>query len=171
MSEQMERFGSFEGATCTLTGKDAIIVPQRKFGSKVSSIPQDNKDEAGISLPKMKSLDKKIESPSTGRAIRKTKSLSAQFLVNIDELTNNDAGSCDRTGSIPSRASSNGVGYSFSLAGAIFPSEHIDSDVLRLQSPTNYSKKLVHYYPFLARTSFYLYIFLNRFKREKKKKN
>jgi hypothetical protein len=121
-------------------GKDAIIVPQRKFGSKVSSVAQDNSDEGGSGLRKIKSLDKKLESP-TGRAIRKTKSLSAQFLVNIDELINNDAGIIyDRTAG--SRASSNGLGYSFSLAGAILPSEDIPSDVLRLQSPT-YSKKLV----------------------------
>ncbi|XP_059454070.1 ABC transporter G family member 22-like [Corylus avellana] len=131
---RLERFGSFEAAPCTLTGKDAIVVPQRKFGSKVSSIAQDNQDEDGISLRKIKSLDKKLESPA-GRAIRKTKSLSAQFLINIDELINNDAGSHDRTGSIRSRASSNGIGYSFSLAGAILPSEDT-SDVLRIQIPS-----------------------------------
>lgn len=142
---RLERFGSFEAAPCTLTGKDAIVVPQRKFGSKVSSIAQDNQDEDGISLRKIKSLDKKLESPA-GIEIRKTKSLSAQFLINIDELINNDAGSYDQTGSIRSRASSNGIGYSFSLAGAILPSEDI-SDVLRIQIPS-YSKKLVHNYIF-----------------------
>ncbi|KAE8100447.1 hypothetical protein FH972_018344 [Carpinus fangiana] len=131
---RLERFGSFEASPFTMTGKDAIAVPQRKFGSKVSSIAEDNQDEAGISLRKIKSLDKKLESPA-GRAIRKTKSLSAQFLVNMDELINNDAGSHDRPGSIRSRASSNGIGYSFSLAGAILPSEDI-SDVLRLQIPS-----------------------------------
>ncbi|KAG2665661.1 hypothetical protein I3760_15G018600 [Carya illinoinensis] len=108
-----------------------IIVPQRKSCSKISSVAQDDKDEAGIS--KMKSFDKNLESPA-GKKIRKAKSLSAQFLVNIDELINNVPGSYDQTGSVLSRASSNGLGYSFPLAGATMPSENF-SDVLRLQIP------------------------------------
>ncbi|KAF5467780.1 hypothetical protein F2P56_011998 [Juglans regia] len=132
----LELHGSFEGidheaATTPWTVKDAIIVPQRKSCSKISSIAQDDKDEAGIS--KMKSFDKNLESP-TGRKIRKAKSLSAQFLVNIDELINNIPGSYDQTCSVLNRASSNGLGYSFPLAGATMPSENFP-DVLRLQSP------------------------------------
>ncbi|XP_040995895.1 ABC transporter G family member 22-like isoform X1 [Juglans microcarpa x Juglans regia] len=132
----LEPYGSFEGidheaATTPWTVKDAIIVPQRKSCSKISSVAQDDKDEAGIS--RMKSFDKNLESP-VGKKIRKAKSLSAQFLVNIDELINNVPGSYDQTCSVLSRASSNGLGYSFPLAGATMPSENFP-DVLRLQSP------------------------------------
>ena len=83
-------------------------------------------------LQKMRSVDLKTASPS-GKNIRKTKSLSAQFLVNIDELISNVAGGFEHeTGSVLSRASSHRMGI-FSLAGSSVGSDDLSGGV-RLQN-------------------------------------
>ncbi|KAL6318433.1 hypothetical protein AAG906_041198 [Vitis piasezkii] len=127
--------GMYEAVSMPRTGKDSIFIPGRKSSSRSSSVvqPQDDKDEAGIRIQKKRSFNREKELAS-GKAVRKTKSLSSQFLVNIDELFNNVAGSFDEKGSIPSRASSNGLGFSTPLAGSVLPLDDI-SDASRLQIP------------------------------------
>ncbi|XP_059631626.1 ABC transporter G family member 22-like [Cornus florida] len=91
-----------------------------------------SKEESDISIQKMPSLDLKRVSPS-GKTIRKTKSLSAQFLVNIDHLIDNMTCSFDETaGPIVGRAPTDELGF-FSVAASSFPSNDI-SDVMRLQN-------------------------------------
>ncbi|RVW24450.1 ABC transporter G family member 22 [Vitis vinifera] len=97
------------------------------------SMPRTGKDSIFIQDTKKRSFNREKELAS-GKAVRKTKSLSSQFLVNIDELFNNVAGSFDEKGSIPSRASSNGLGFSTPLAGSVLPLDDI-SDASRLQIP------------------------------------
>ncbi|GFS34734.1 ABC transporter G family member 27 [Actinidia rufa] len=80
----------------------------------------------------MRSVDLKTASPS-GKNIRKTKSLSAQFLVNVDELISNVAGGFEHeTGLVLSRASSHRMGI-FSLAGSSVGSDDLSCGV-RLQN-------------------------------------
>lgn len=94
--------------------------------------------KTAICTRKKKSLDLKVESPSNENCIRKTKSLSAQFFINIDDLINNvTSGSCDEKcqGSRLSRASSHELG-SFPLAGSALPSSGDNvSHIEPLQNP------------------------------------
>lgn len=133
--------GMGDPASMLRTEKDVVSIPASKFNTRNTSIiePGGTKDIGTIiSVQRRRSLEKKLE--SSAYAIRKTKSLSAQFLVNIDELLNNvDDGSLDETSSVISRASRKQLGFSFSLEGANLPSDDF-SDVLKLKSP-NCSKK------------------------------
>uniref|UniRef100_A0A5B7BG54 Putative ABC transporter G family member 22-like n=1 Tax=Davidia involucrata TaxID=16924 RepID=A0A5B7BG54_DAVIN len=101
--------------------EDSVLMP-------AIAQPGDNKEKTEISIHKMRSFELKTKSPS-GKTIRKTKSLSAQFLINIDELISNMAGSFHETGSIVSRASSNELGF-FSFTGSSLPAD----DAMRLQN-------------------------------------
>lgn len=119
---------------------EAAILLQTKAnsadGKTVSLVKSKDPRKHAISTRKKQSLDLKEESPARGKAIRKTRSLSAQFLINIDELINNvTTGSYDEKGqgAVLSRASSNELG-SFPLAGSALPSDNI-SDAKTLQNP------------------------------------
>ncbi|KAJ7965409.1 ABC transporter G family member 22-like isoform X2 [Quillaja saponaria] len=127
----LEQYGNTEGVNeapnTPRPGKDDIILTHGKVGCKTSYFaqPGGDKDETGINTIKIRSFDKRLDSPH-GTIIRKTKSLSAQFLVDIDELISNVAGNYDDRGSIPSRTSSNGLGYSLSLTGATISEDMAD---------------------------------------------
>ncbi|XP_042479099.1 ABC transporter G family member 22-like isoform X2 [Macadamia integrifolia] len=109
-----------------------FVIPQRKSVSKASRavVVGDFEPEIGSNIRRKLSFGRKIESPSQ-KSIKKTKSLSAQFL-DIEELVSSAAGSFSDTGSVLNRASSIPLGFSFSLAGATVTSDNIP-DVLRLK--------------------------------------
>ena len=108
-----------------LPENDTMFRPGKKLGRNSSVIkPEDDKDEAAIRIQKKRSFYREKELRSGDQSIRKTKSLSPQFFVNMDELCNNVTGSFDEKG----------LGFSF-------PSDNI-SDALRQQIPIQ-GKKLV----------------------------
>ncbi|XP_034196854.1 ABC transporter G family member 22-like isoform X4 [Prunus dulcis] len=124
---------SFEAATTALrTGNKELCISQEIFGCcNTTCITQheEKKNEAGILRKLRRSFEKKMESPS-GKMIQKTRSFGSQLLINMDEFIPSVTGSFDKKGSILSRASSNGLGYSFSLAAG-----DISDIALRVQSP------------------------------------
>ncbi|XP_043719161.1 ABC transporter G family member 22-like isoform X2 [Telopea speciosissima] len=119
-----------EGSTAI---KPEFVIPQRKSVSKTSRavVQEDVEPEIGSSIQRKSSFGRKIESPSK-KSIKKTKSLSAHFLVDIEELVSGTAGSFSDKGSVLSHASSIPLGFSFSLAGATVGLDNA-SDVLRLK--------------------------------------
>ncbi|CAB4289194.1 unnamed protein product [Prunus armeniaca] len=124
---------SFEAATTALrTGSKDLCVSQEIFGCcNTTCITQheEKKNEAGILRKLRRSFEKKMESPS-GKMIQKTQSFGSQLFINMDEFIPSVTGSFDKKGSILSRASSNGLGYSFSLAAG-----DISDIAFRVQSP------------------------------------
>ncbi|KAI9096775.1 hypothetical protein K1719_025954 [Acacia pycnantha] len=105
-----------------------------KFGCTSSHISQtgENKDVAAHSL----SFDKRVEnSRGGGTVIRKAKSLSAQFLINMDGLINNVAGSYHQMDSnVKIGSSSKELRYSLSFTAPASLSHEL-SEVLNLPSP------------------------------------
>ncbi|KAH0976738.1 hypothetical protein GBA52_026457 [Prunus armeniaca] len=124
---------SFEAATTALrTGNKDLCASQEIFGCcNTTCITQheEKKNEAGILRKLRRSFEKKMESPS-GKMIQKTQSFGSQLFINMDEFIPSVTGSFDKKGSILSRASSNGLGYSFSLAAG-----DISDIAFRVQSP------------------------------------
>ncbi|KAJ4954216.1 hypothetical protein NE237_031048 [Protea cynaroides] len=110
-----------------------FVIPQRKSLNKASSaaVPGDVEPEIENSIRRKWSFGRKTESPSQ-KSIQKTKSLSAQFIVDIEELMTSAVGSFSETGSVLSHASSNPLGFSSAFTGATMASENA-SDVLRLK--------------------------------------
>ncbi|THG21303.1 hypothetical protein TEA_009037 [Camellia sinensis var. sinensis] len=114
-----------------------VLRPARTWNSSRLTQLGDNKDQAESSIRKISSSCIKTGSPR-GNSIRKTKSLSAQFLVNIDELINNVTSAFDESDTVFSRTLSNEL---FSLTGSsLHPSDEI-SDVMRLQKPCHVKGK------------------------------
>ncbi|CAL5384495.1 unnamed protein product [Camellia sinensis] len=115
-----------------------VLRPARTWNSSRLTQLGDNKDQAESSTRKISSSCIKTGSPR-GNSIRKTKSLSAQFLVNIDELINNVTSAFDESDTVFSRTLSNEL---FSLTGSsLHPSDEI-SDVMRLQKPCHEDGKM-----------------------------
>ncbi|KAJ0086639.1 hypothetical protein Patl1_08114 [Pistacia atlantica] len=106
---------------------------QGKFSSKALSTVRGNNVESKICIQRVKSLDMTPEPPCQ-KLRGKTKSLSAQFLVNIDDVVNDFSGNFDEKGSIHRRASRSGFSHSFPHVGASPPSENI-SDTIQQQRP------------------------------------
>ncbi|KAF6163633.1 hypothetical protein GIB67_036093 [Kingdonia uniflora] len=132
-----------DGARTNVSSQDhlSIFIPSRKSctNAPVGTRLQDHEElEFRSNLMRKTSLGlgKKMDSSSRKNIpIRKTKSLSAQFLVDIDELVKTTDGNINETSSIGSKHTRNGrQGFSFSLAETFAASNDI-SDVSRLTDP------------------------------------
>ncbi|XP_054798832.1 ABC transporter G family member 22-like [Prosopis cineraria] len=116
----------------TLSSFDAPFVPHGKFGCRSSHISQtrENEDVPAHSF----SFDKRVETSRGGTVIRKTKSLNAQFLINVDGLINNAAGSFHQMDSNVNGSSIKELRYSLSFTAPTSLSQEL-SDVLKLPGP------------------------------------
>lgn len=79
------------------------------------------------------SFDKRVETSRGGTFIRKAKSLNPQFLINIDGLINNVAGSFHKMDSNINGSSRNELRYSLSFTAPNSFSQEL-SDVLKFPS-------------------------------------
>lgn len=101
---------------------DATFMPHGKFG-----------DDKELKMQSF-SFDRRMDTSRGGTVIRKTKSLNAQLLINIDELIDNSAANCRNIDSNINPSSGNEIRYSLSLTAPALLSHQL-SDVLRLPSP------------------------------------
>ncbi|KAK3028855.1 hypothetical protein RJ639_038540 [Escallonia herrerae] len=119
-----------ETAFLLKAGRGAAFVPS---GISLSS-SGDSKSK--IHPQKRRSFELKMSSSPQGKTIRKAKSLSAQFILNIDELINNvTAANYDEGGNTLNGGSGYGMGF-LAIAGSSFPSDGNVSHAQRLQSPS-----------------------------------
>ncbi|XP_077235610.1 ABC transporter G family member 22-like [Tasmannia lanceolata] len=117
------------------TVQDHIYVPSRTSRGKIMGITREGHEklEAGVSLGRKSSFGRKLESPSKIGSHMK-KSMSAQCLVDIDELVSINGGrSFSEVESMLSRASSTSLGFSFSLDGVAMLRDDI-SEAVRLKN-------------------------------------
>ncbi|KAI8016014.1 ABC transporter G family member 22 [Camellia lanceoleosa] len=119
---------------------NTVLRPARTWNSSSLTQRGDNKNQAETSIQKTSSFCVKTGSPRAN-SIRKTKSLSAQFLVNIDELINNVTGAFDESDTLFSTTVSNEMGLFLLTGSSLRPSDEI-SDVMRLQNPCHEDGKM-----------------------------